>query len=70
LRALIARLRLHGVTDIIVRLDKDFFARKMVECLMALEVAFVLKVSDHAWVRRALGVMARRSRRTCAPTPA
>jgi hypothetical protein len=55
IRLLIARLRAHGVTDLIVRLDKGFFSREMVDVLMDLEVAFVLKVSDHAWVRRHLG---------------
>lgn len=55
IRALVQRLRQVGIRDLTVRLDKGFFSRELVELLTALDVRFVLKVPDHAWVRRHLG---------------
>ena len=55
IRALVHRLRQLGLTDITVRLDKGFFSKEMVALLTELGVTFVLKVPDHAWVRRTLG---------------
>jgi hypothetical protein len=52
---LVARLRQAGVAQITVRLDKGFFSEAMVALLQRLRVDFVLKVPDHAYVRRALG---------------
>ncbi|MCO4097797.1 MAG: hypothetical protein HEQ38_00080 [Gemmatimonas sp.] len=49
------RLRHAGVERITVRLDKGFFSEAMVRLLQRLRVDFVLKVPDHAYVRRALG---------------
>ena len=54
LRALVRRLRAAGVEEITVRLDKGFFSKEMVRTLSELDVAFVLKVSDHWWVRSRL----------------
>jgi len=48
---LVGRLRQLGVRDITVRLDKGFCSQAMVEQLLALDVTFLLKVPDHAWVR-------------------
>ena len=55
LRAQVGRLRQRGITDLMVRLDKGFFSRAMVEQLRELDVAFVLKVPHHRWVRSHLG---------------
>lgn len=55
LRTLVGRLRELGVTDLTVRLDKGFCSRAMVEQLQALDVGFVLKVPNQAWVRAELG---------------
>ncbi|MGH7646190.1 MAG: IS1380 family transposase [Gemmatimonadales bacterium] len=55
LRTLVGRLRQLGIADLTVRLDKGFCSRAMVEQLQALDVAFVLKVPDQAWVRAHLG---------------
>lgn len=55
LRTLITRLRQLEIMDITVRLDKGFYSAEMVRVLTELGVAFVLKVPDHAWVRRQLG---------------
>jgi hypothetical protein len=55
IRQLVRSLRQAGVAQITVRLDKGFFSREMVVALDALGVRFVLKVPDHAWVRRHLG---------------
>ena len=54
-RELVRRLRQLGIRDITVRLDTGFFSREMVALLTELGVTFVLKVPDHAWVRRTLG---------------
>lgn len=54
IRTLVTRLRQLGITDLTVRLDKGFFSKEMVALLTELGVMFVLKVPDHAWVRRAL----------------
>ena len=55
IRTLVHRLYQVGIDNITVRLDKGFFSREMVDVLQALGVRFVLKVPDHAWVRRELG---------------
>lgn len=55
LRTLVGRLRQLGVTGITVRLDKGFCSRAMVDELHALDVAFLLKVPNQAWVRAELG---------------
>lgn len=55
LGTLVGRLRQLGVAEITVRLDKGFCSRTMVEQLQALDVHFVLKVPDQAWVRAQLG---------------
>lgn len=55
LRTLVGRLRQLGVAEITVRLDKGFCSRAMVEALHALDVAFLLKVPNQAWVRAELG---------------
>lgn len=54
IRTLVVKLRQLGITDLTVRLDKGFFSKEMVALLEELGVTFVLKVPDHAWVRRAL----------------
>jgi hypothetical protein len=56
LEVLVDRLREAGVADITVRLDKGFFSKAMVETLQKLGVQFFLKVPDHNWVRRELGI--------------
>jgi hypothetical protein len=55
LTTLVGRLRQLGVAEITVRLDKGFCSQAMVETLQALDVAFLLKVPNHAGTRRALG---------------
>jgi hypothetical protein len=55
LTTLVGRLRHLGVAEITVRLDKGFCSHAMVETLQALNVAFLLKVPNHAGTRRALG---------------
>ena len=62
LRLLVERLRSAGVEQITVRLDKGFWSRAMVEALEDLQVSYLLKVPDHAWVRGLLGPR-RRSRK-------
>lgn len=54
LEQLVARLRAAGIQELTVRLDKGFFSQAMVAALDALGVAYVLKVPNHAWVRRHL----------------
>jgi hypothetical protein len=61
LRQLIGRLRRAGVEQIIVRLDKGFFSREMVQVLDELRVVFVMKVPNHEWVRAALNPYRRSS---------
>ena len=51
---LVGRLRVAGVEEITVRLDKGFFAERVVRCLQRLEVSYLLKVPNHARVRREL----------------
>jgi hypothetical protein len=55
IQLLVKRLRSAGVEQITLRLDKGFWSRAMVEALEALEVSYLLKVPDQAWVRRSLG---------------
>jgi len=52
---LVGRLRQLGVRDITVRLDKGFCSQALVAHLQALDVHFLLKAPDQAWVRHALG---------------
>ena len=52
---LVGRLRAAGVEDITVRLDKGFFARRMVRTLEGLGVSFLLKVPRHRWLSRHRG---------------
>ena len=47
---LVDRLRRAGVRDITVRLDKGFFARRIVARMEALGVSYLLKVPRHAWL--------------------
>lgn len=47
LEELVKWLRKQGVRRIVVRLDKGFFRTKMLEKLKALEVDFVLKMTEH-----------------------
>jgi hypothetical protein len=55
LTTLVGRLRRLGVRELTVRLDKGFCSQAMVAHLHALDVHFLLKAPDQAWVRRALG---------------
>jgi hypothetical protein len=59
IQRLVGQLRSAGVEEITVRLDKGFFSREMVEALDALGISYVLKVPDHAWVRRRLSAYRR-----------
>jgi hypothetical protein len=52
---LVERLRVAGVEEITLRLDKGFFSKEMVRTLEALGVRYVLKVPDQAYVRKAVG---------------
>jgi hypothetical protein len=52
---LVAWLREAGVKEITVRLDKGFFAERIVRALQDLEVTYLLKVPNHAFVREELG---------------
>ena len=52
---LVGRLRGAGVREITVRLDKGFFARRVVRTLQDLGVSYLLKVPNHQVVRRQLG---------------
>lgn len=55
LEELVGWLKEAGVQRITVRLDKGFFARRMVETLERLEVFYLLKLPNHTFVREALG---------------
>lgn len=55
-------LRAAGVEEITVRLDKGFFAKRMVETLDGLGVFYVLKLPNHAFVREAIGPWRRSER--------
>ena len=48
---LVGRLRVAGVEEITVRLDKGFFSRSMVETLETLQVCFLLKIPAHQWLQ-------------------
>ena len=48
---LVGRLRVAGVADIAVRLDKGFFSKSMARTLEELEVQYLLKIPAHAWLQ-------------------
>jgi len=48
---LVGRLRVAGVKQITVRLDKGFFSRSIVEKLQDLDVHFLLKIPAHSWLQ-------------------
>ena len=56
------RSRGAGVEEITVRLDREFFSRATVTCLERLGMPYLLKVSDHHWVRRELNSRRRSSK--------
>jgi hypothetical protein len=60
---LVHRLRSAGVHEITIRLDKGFFSKEMVETLEALDVTYVLKVPNWAWVRARLRPFRRSAKR-------
>ena len=55
IEALVGRLRAAGVGPITVRLDKGFFAKRVVRTLQRLGVSYFLKVPNHQVVRNQLG---------------
>ena len=48
---LVGRLRVAGVEQITVRLDKGFFSRSIVGTLQSLDVDFLLKIPAHPWLQ-------------------